>query len=856
MTEQKKITLQELPARSFVQGSEPAVRNRSWNRGILSVGGWQYQEGIGLFCCDAGSLSIHAPGKAISLTLLAGVDDFVSSESGVFFRILELPSGRELAVSSIMYQHESAMEWSCDLTGVNDFRLEYRTGQPNNEQALDLLKFELVYTGEAPYVYDDLQTCFTKNVHWLFPKSFPQEREAVQHGLRLKKDGFPSGVSSALIRTFPPRMADFDYYNLPFNCRVTGIDGTVSAEFYNNTMRKKTVDGNITDYTISGRDPQTQLCFGVQIRTYADEDMFSVRTLFRNESLNKLFLLERDAVNILLIPEGTPYLRTFRGSQNAEMTRVEDIPLPHGTVQNQHTALSHNAQEIFPGCYIGLDGEIWENSGTVFAAALGWDGNWRMNITRTEKEEILFSAGAFPENIVLHPGESYLSPEVLFTMSGEGAGQASRNFHKYMLRYGLAGGRDIRPVVLNSWEGCYFDFSMAKILELIRSAAKIGVELFVLDDGWFGNDEYARNDGTAGLGDWLFNRKKLPGGLQPLINEAKKCGIGFGLWIEPEMVNTKSLLYKKHPEWVIAIPGREIRPGRGQTQLMLDLAREDVAEYVYNTVANLLTAFPEIEYIKWDHNMRGGNQGSAFLGQMQGALSDRHNRAFEDIMERLQKKFPAVSFQLCASGGGRCNTGLMKFFCEFWCSDNSQGTTRILTQWAYSHFFPAKTMASHISRRSDFPTSYKFRTDVAMSGRLGVELCPDHLSEVERETIRQGIAVYKELRSIIHGGELFRGRIPGVNSVSELTYVSENKEHALLFGFRVNAAQPEPAMVFPTGLELNAMYRMQERNIGNARQIQCCICSGAELMRRGINVNFSDKVSSVIIEFRVVSNST
>lgn len=286
--------------------------------------------------------------------------------------------------------------------------------------------------------------------------------------------------------------------------------------------------------------------------------------------------------------------------------------------------------------------------------------------------------------------------------------------------------------------------------DMMRDIADMGGELFVMDDGWFGA-KYPRDNDTTSLGDWVVNTHKLPHGINGLVESAKQNGIDFGIWIEPEMTNFKSELFEKHPEHVIKADKREIIPGRGGSQVALDLGNPKVQDLVFEVFDTLMTNYPEIDYIKWDANTAVLNRGSQYLDKdRQSHLFINYHRGFKNVMERIRNKYPDVTIQACASGGGRANYGILPWFDEIWVSDDTDALQRIYLQWGTSHFFPALAMGSHISAAPNHQTGrvipLKFRIDVAMSGRLGMEIQPKDMTDAEKEQCRLAISDYKRIR--------------------------------------------------------------------------------------------------------------
>ncbi len=346
----------------------------------------------------------------------------------------------------------------------------------------------------------------------------------------------------------------------------------------------------------------------------------------------------------------------------------------------------------------------------------------------------------------------------------------------------------------------------------------MGGELFVMDDGWFGV-KYPRNNDSTSLGDWTVDTNKLPNGIKGLCDAAKERGIKFGIWIEPEMTNSASELYEEHPEYVIKAPKRDAIEGRGGTQLVLDLANPKVQDFVFNVVDTLMTKYPEIDYIKWDANAPIMNHGSQYLtADNQSHLYIDYHKGFTAAVERIREKYPDVTIQACASGGGRANWGVLPYFDEFWVSDNTDALQRIYMQWGTSYFFPAIAMASHISASPNHQTNrivpLKFRTDVAMSGRLGMEIQPKDMTAEEKEQTRKAIEDYKLVRDVVQLGDLYRLLSPyDGKGAASLMYVAPDKNDAVYYWWKteqfVNQQLPRVKMA---GLDPDKTYVVTELN--------------------------------------------
>ena len=387
--------------------------------------------------------------------------------------------------------------------------------------------------------------------------------------------------------------------------------------------------------------------------------------------------------------------------------------------------------------------------------------------------------------------------------------------------------------------------------------ASMGGELFVMDDGWFG-EKYPRKTDNAALGDWVVDKSKLPHGIDGLLADAKKHGVKFGIWIEPEMTNTKSELYEKHPDWIIKAPGRAPVLGRGGTQLVLDLGNPKVQDFVFSVVDNLMTKYPDIAYIKWDANMDIMNHGSQYLSMNdQSHLYIDFYRGFAKTLDRIRAKYPNLIIQDCASGGGRVNWGVLPWFDEFWTSDDTDALQRIYIQWGTSYFFPAMAMACHISASPNHQTRrvvpLKFRIDVAMSGRLGMEIQPKNMTEAEKTLCRNAIAEYKQIRPVVQMGNIYRLQSPyDKQGLASLMYVSDNKDKAVWYWWKYESyiGQQVPR-VRMAGLDPAKRYKVHELDRIDKTPLDCegKSYSGAYLMEHGLempmnhNIDWNDRTT-------------
>lgn len=603
-------------------------------------------------------------------------------------------------------------------------------------------------------------------------------------------------------------------------------------------------DGDCHVTRISMRDTVYPLYVDVCYRTYDDSDVIETWTEIRHQE-KRAVDLNRFASAYIPVRRGDVWLTSLNGAWANEARLVEE-PLVPGMkviknkdgVRNSHTA---HAEIMF-----SLDGKPQEESGRVIGAALCYTGNYLLRIDTDESDFHHFFAGINPDNSIWHlaPGEVFRTPELALTYATGGTGQVSRNFHSWARKHKLVNGGKLRKVLLNSWEGVYFKINEEGMNRMISDISDLGGELFVMDDGWFGS-RYPRNSDKTSLGDWTIDRNKLPNGIENLIDSAGRHGIKFGIWIEPEMTNTRSELFEKHPEWVLKAPKREPVTGRGGTQLVLDLSNPEVQDFVFDVVDNLMTAYPEIDYIKWDANMSVLNHGSDYLGKgKQSHLYIAYHRGLENVCKRIRAKYPEVTIQACASGGGRVNFGFFPYFDEFWTSDNTDALQRIFMQWGTSYFFPAMAMGSHISASPNHQTfrhvPLKFRIDVAMSGRLGMELQPSSMTDSELSMCRNAIADYKRIRPVVQQGDLYRLISPYDGAgVASLMYVTPDKGRAVLYWYKTehfhNQHLPSVCLA---GLDPDSSYRLTELNRIDTQPLRMegGVFSGSFLMSNGLNI--------------------
>ena len=591
---------------------------------------------------------------------------------------------------------------------------------------------------------------------------------------------------------------------------------------------------------------KVDLCY----RAYKDVDLIEAWSEITNEEKGTV-TLTTFASAMLPIRRGNVWMSHLSGTWASEgyvnnelLTPGEFVIRNADGTRNSHT---DHAEVMF-----SLDGKGQENVGRVIGAALVYGGNYKLKAVTDDTDYHYFFAGINEENSEYHlrKGETFKTPALALTFSNEGLSGASRNFHKWGRKYVLAHGSQLRDILLNSWEGVYFDINQQGMDQMMADIASMGGELFVMDDGWVGT-KYQRNSDNCALGDWEVDRKKLPDGIEGLLRDAKKNGVKFGIWIEPEMTNTTSELYEKHPDWVVKAPKRDAVLGRGGTQLVLDLSNPKVQDYAFSIVDNLLSKYPEIAYIKWDANMGIMNHGSQYLSMTdQSHLYIAYHQGLRKVVDRIRAKYKDVVIQCCASGGGRANWGMLRDFDEFWVSDNTDAFQRIYMQYGTSYFFPAIAMACHISAVPNHTvfrtTSLKYRIDVAMSGRLGMEIQPKNMTDEEKALCKKAISQYKEIRPVVQMGDLYRLVSPYDNEgLASLMYVSEAKDKAVFYWWKManfyNVHLPRVKMA---GLDANRIYKVRELNAIDLKPLYCegKAYTGKYLMDHGLEMPYTNEV--------------
>ena len=494
-----------------------------------------------------------------------------------------------------------------------------------------------------------------------------------------------------------------------------------------------------------------------------------------------------------------------------------------------------------------------EACGEVYGFSLVYSGNFLAQAEVDTYDVTRVTLGIHPDRFSweMKNGDEFQTPEAVMVYSNRGLNGMSQAFHSlYRARLARGYWRDRpRPILINNWEATYFDFNEEKLIGLIGDAAGLGVDMFLLDDGWFAN-KYPRSSDHQGLGDWDETADKLPNGIGRLVEEATKKGIKFGLWIEPEMVNPKSELYEKHKDWVIHLPNRDEYYFRNQ--LVLDLSNPKVQDFVFGVVDDLMTKYPGIAFFKWDCNSPITNIYSSYLKEKQSHLYIDYVRGLYNVLERIKTKYPDLPMMLCSGGSGRIDYEALRYFTEFWPSDNTDPIERLFIQWGYSQLFPAKTLCAHVTTWNH-DASIKFRTDVAMMGKLGFDIKLSDLNDNEKKFCRDAVTNYNHLKPVVLEGDMYRLVSPYSGNHTSTQYVGKDKKGAVVFAFDIYPRYGEKLLpVRLQGLDAGRQYRVKEINLmpgtNSSLQGNGELFSGEYLMTVGLNIFTGQRLNSRVIE--------
>ena len=589
---------------------------------------------------------------------------------------------------------------------------------------------------------------------------------------------------------------------------------------------------------ITLKDTATEAEVILKYGVFEKEDVITRSVVVKNSGKTPIVINKVHSM-CLDIPYGDWEWMHFYGRHTMER-QAERVPVLHGISESSSSrgTSSHHQNPAVLLC----EKDCTETNGHCIGAALMYSGGFQAQVEKDQLEQVRLVMGIHPDTFewTLEAGEAFYTPEVILSCSITGFAKLSQNFHHIIRNHVCRGTYQLssRPVLINNWEATYFDFNEEKILNIARQASKVGIDMMVLDDGWFGK----RDDDCSGLGDWFVNEKKLNGGLKALVEKINAMGMKFGLWFEPEMVSEDSDLYRNHPDWAIQIPGR--KPMRSRYQLVLDMSNPEVVDYLYGVMSAILRE-NHIEYVKWDMNRSISDWYTATLSRgRQMEMPHRYVLGLYELLEKLTSEFPDVLFEGCSGGGGRFDAGMMYYCPQIWCSDDTDAHERTFIQYGTSFFYPTSTVGSHVSavpnHQTGRITSIETRGVVAMAGSFGYELDLNQLSEEEKTVVAKQVTHYKEYQSLIYNGDYYRLANPFEDGMSAWSWISEDKKTILVQGVLFRA---KPNVLRKT-LRLMGLEAKKNYKIAGTEEVYTgvALMSGGVLLQRAVGDDVSFEI--------------
>lgn len=638
-----------------------------------------------------------------------------------------------------------------------------------------------------------------------------------------------------------------DYFEPAIHMRHNDNNSSLLLKYVEHSNEPKG-DG-VNETVITLKDDKYPVTVKLHYIAYGKENVIRTFSEISHQE-KKPVILSKYASSMLHLNSSRYFLTEFSGDW-AHEANITERELDFGK-KVVDTKLGTRANLfVSPFFQLSLGNPSQENAGEVLVGTLGWTGNFRFIFEVDNKNELRIISGINPyaSEYKLPANEVFRTPDFYFTYSCQGKGEASRSFHDWARNHQVKKGGETRMTLLNNWEATYFNFDENKLIGLIDEATKLGVDMFLLDDGWFAN-KYPRSSDRQGLGDWEETADKLPNGIGRLVEESQKKGIKFGLWIEPEMVNPKSELYENHKDWVIHLPNRDEYYFRNQ--MVLDLSNPKVQDHVFGVVDKLMTKYPGIAFFKWDCNSPITNIYSSYLKEKQSHLYIDYVRGLYNVLERIKTKYPDLPMMLCSGGSGRIDYEALRYFTEFWPSDNTDPIERLFIQWGYSQLFPAKTLCAHVTTWNH-DASIKFRTDVAMMGKLGFDIKLSDLNDNEKKFCRDAVTNYNHLKPVVLEGDMYRLVSPYSGNHTSTQYVGKDKKGAVVFAFDIYPRYGEKLLpVRLQGLDAGRQYRVKEINLmpgaNSSLQGNGELFSGEYLMTVGLNIFTGQRLNSRVIE--------
>ncbi len=804
--------------------------------GPLRIHGETFADGVGTHATS--KFRVQLDDQARRFTAKVGVDDSAGPEGSVEFIVAG--DGKILWRSGVLRTGGAAQPVDVDLTGVKILTLRATDGGDgeSNDHA-DWADAKIVTNEGAtpPVALPPYETFALKT------KSLAIHFQVGDDGRLYQRPIGADDPAAKLLRDDEAYPQAGDGYVWVPALQAVHADGNTSTALVYDDRTEVNEAPDMVLTRVRLHDPAYPLAVTLCFRTHPGEDVIEEWTEISHQESGDV-TLEAMASSSLLLTTNV-YLTHFFGDWAKEMMYPITEQITPGTKVLDSKLGVRADQFQNPSFILSLNGRATETQGDVLAGSLAWSGSFQCAFDdNNEGIHAVCGINPFASAYHLKPGATFVTPKMIWAWSDQGLGDMSRKLHAWARDFGMRDGHTTRAVLLNNWEATGFDFNFDRIASLFAPAREIGTELFLLDDGWFGN-QYPRVNDHAGLGDWQPNRSRLPDGLAPLAAAAVKTGLRFGIWMEPEMVNPNSELFHQHPDWAISQPKRELELQRNQ--LVLDLTRPAVQEFEWNTIQDILSV-PNVTYAKWDCNRYLTQPGSAYLPpDDQSELWIDYVQALYALMDKTAQKFPDTELMLCSGGGGRVDYGALKYFHEFWPSDNTDPTVRALMQWDYSYFFPPMAIASHVTHWGHRPMH--FACSVAMSARFGMDLDLTKLPAEDKAVCTGAISAYKQIRDITALGDLYRLEDPHGNYRGALNFVSPDHARAALFVFQLEDGQNMP--VHPQGLDPEKRYTVHEMNPAPGRAAMDSegkTFTGEELMRDGIVPSCAKALEASVIE--------
>ena len=843
---QKQIALKDLNLHLMTAEYGRVRSDKSCEGNPLTMCGKTYS-GVGTHAYS--QMRVSLDGKAREFTALVGVDDEVQPRASVQFQITG--DGKILFTSPVMRKGDKPRKVKVNLKGVKIVVLEVLpTADGNNNDHANWAEAFFVMNQGMPVAVPECKLISVGTNDVLLTLTADKTGQVYQQYLGMQgglERVFEQGEQR--VQAYPTIQSNskFTYWKEPA-LHVVHADGHQSTQLRFVSEEVTKTDSNVTLVRIKMKDPNYPFYTDYCYKTYARQNVIEQWTEMYHQEEGDV-LLKGAASAAISLPAGEQWLTQFHGEWAQEYTMKEAaLTIGQKVIDNKWgITSSHQQQQHF---FVSLNGKAAENKGKVLAGTLAWSGNYRLLFEKDNSGKLMVMAGVNPwaSDYTLRAGKRFITPALIYTYSEEGKGGASRNLHRWALQYGVRDGHKLLRTIFNNWEATGMNTADKVIIPFLAPAKELGFELFLLDDGWFGLPNQPRV-----LGEWEVAPKMHPNGMKTLIEAAGKTGIDFGLWVEMEMANPNARLIKEHPEWLLCEPNREHYLQRGQ--YVLDLANPEVQDFCIRAFDNILKKSPGISFVKWDCNSAFHNPYSKFLGKNQQHLWIDYTHGLYRVFAEAVRLHPDLQMMLCSAGGARNDYGSLRYFHEFWTSDNTTPLSRVFIQWGASHVFPAKVQGAHVTHMGNQP--FKFAFDVAMSGCLGMDANPLTMNEKDKAITRRALAVYKEkLRPVVQLGDQYRLVSPYETSRSVVSFVeAQTKNKAVVFCYQVKDDQTA-VRVNLEGLDSGKHYLIEEVNIDSPSEAACeqngKTLSGKELMETGIGFRCKKKFDSSAIYLKAV----